>query len=242
MPALYFLPLLDQTGAARPEHLHAAITSWLDPSTADWNHRSVSKPYAISPITEVAGHVGIEISVLTESAERLLREAATSASEIRLGSRFTRVGNLQCLHETSWDELAAANEQTWRLDFLTPTTFRTGNRCTPMPTLPALLRSPSESWRAFAPVPLDPLSHAEVAEIWTSELDLHTEWLELILPNRKRRAEPRSVAGVLGSITYQCDNPEVAAKVGPLFRLVPYCGIGSFRGKGMGVVRLGSAA
>lgn len=241
MPAVFFLPLPDLSGPVRPEHLHAVVTSWLDVPAVGWSHRSNTKPYTISPVTVVSGQVGVEISVLNDAAERLLRLGASASDEVRLGCRATRIGELMLLYRTPWEELTARVANSWRIEFLTPTTFRNGDRCTPMPTAPMALRAPSESWQAFAPNLIGRLDHAAVAEVWVSEVDLQTEYIELRLPSKAGRPQSRQIPAVLGSVTYRCDDSEIAAKVGPLFQLAPFCGIGSFRGKGLGVVRLGSA-
>lgn len=241
MPAVFFLPLPDLDGPARPEHLHAAFTSWFDAPGRAWAHRSSAKPYTISPVMVLDERVGVEIRVLTDEAERLLHLAAASAPVVRLGAHRTRVGEPQRTAVASWDELAAAGGSLWRVEFLTPTTFRTGNRCSPMPTPSVILRAPGEAWRAFAPTPIAPLGHAESSMIRVCELDLRTEEAELVLPDGSGARRAEAAPAVLGRLTCCCDDPAIAAKAGPLFRLAPFSGIGSFRGRGMGIVAVESA-
>lgn len=242
MPALYFLPLLDQLGPAKPEHLHAAITDWMDRDATGWDHKSNWKPYSISPITVSAGQVGLEISVLNDEAESLLHQGSNAVAAIRLGTRAVRIGELELIHHQPWETMASSGDRVWQLEFLTPTTFRTGDDFTLLPNPAVILRTPSELWHRFAPFSVEKLTYAELAKILVCEIDLQTEYITLKLPTKKGRPEPRAVPALVGSITYRCDDDAAAAKAGALFQLAPYCGIGSFRGKGLGVVRLGSAA
>lgn len=238
MPATYWLPLPNAKPPVRAEHLHAAFSRWFDTAAFDGSqpdtHTAGTKPYSISPLARGADGYGVEINVLTPEAEERLLLCGVSGLPIRLGSTYTRVGLPHPLSVTSWAELATRPSlQPWELEFLTPTTFRNGNRSSAFPQPSAMLQAPRQCWNAFSGLPAIELSIGEASLVWVSDFDIESVRLSL---------NQLTVKGVVGRITLRCDHPSVTAKVAPLLSLAPFCGIGSFRGKGLGVVQLNRVA
>lgn len=222
MPARYWLPLPDVGGAIKPEFLHGAITRWFD----DDNHRAVTKPYTLSPISSRDGRFGIEVAVLDEKTETHLAIISAAEPIIRLGRETTRVGRAEPLDRVEWAALEAAGGHVWRVAFLTPTTFRTGEFTSPLPAPSVFLRSPTDCWNRFSLRPERGLTATEAPAVRVVALDLRSTVETL----GKRR-----VNAVLGTITYQT-TPQVAERIRPLFRLARFSGVGAFRGRGFGVV------
>lgn len=239
MPALVFIPLPGIASTVAPEHLHGAMCEWLD-TAGDWGHKSVSKPYSVSPVTIVGGMLGVQVGTLTDVASRALLAGADGRSTIRLGRKPTRVGLPVTLHAKPWKALATTYSRRWRVEFLSPTTFRTGDRTSPFPSPERVLRAVRQTWDEFSPIDLEAVVGAEHDDIWVSDLDIESTSVTLRIGQRggDGRRELRAVNAVMGTVTYRCDTAAVAAKIAPLFALAPYCGVGSFRGKGMGVVNV----
>lgn len=238
MPATYWLPLPELHAPARVEHLHAAFSRWFDQPEGRCNgseaeaigprHHDTVKPYRLAPMSQHNSQWGAEISVLTEGAFRALERQITGRSVVRLDTAETPVGVPAVVSGESWDDLAHWRGDTgWRVEFLTPFTARTGSRSSPFPSPPVVLRAATEAWAAFSgrdPIKIPPVAHRH---LWVSEVDVSTTTYSL---NGHRHP------GALGAVTYRADDDEVARSASALFRLAHYCGMGSFRGKGMGVV------
>lgn len=247
VPSTFFVPLRGIRPPALPEHLHAYFSGWFDAvgdaaiphaPYADAHH-ATEKPYTISPLVTRHGVAGVEISVLTDAAERQLREAAGHGGSLRLGRQTGSFGVPVREARADWDVLRAGPiQRRWKMTFCKPTTFRTGDRTSPFPSPPVVLRAPKVAWRAFSGLPPIEVSPAETAKVWVSELSLHTEQVEVRARRPEGPSTPRHVPGVVGTITYRCEEPDVADRVGTLFRLTRFCGVGALRGKGFGVVEL----
>lgn len=241
MPSTFFVPLRGIRPPVLPEYLHAFFSGWFDtagPATPD-THHATEKPYTISPLAPRSGVDGVEISVLTEEAEQRLLNTAGDGGSVRLGRQAGVFGPPIRQARTSWEALCAGPAQrAWAVTFLTPTTFKSGDRTSPFPSPAVVLRAPKVAWRAFSGLPEIEVSPAETATIWVSDFSIHTEQVGVRARRPDGRPTPRPVAGVVGTITYRCDDASVADRVGALFRLTPFCGVGALRGKGFGVVDL----
>lgn len=231
MPARYWVPLPDLRAPAAVEHLHAAVSSWFDgervPDGAASPHHDVVKPYTISPTTSHRGQLGIQVSTLTDEADEAVARNAGRA-RLRLGGVVTSVGRAHRIRSSSWQELAQPdNARRWTMEFETPFTYRSRNRTSPFPLPPVILRGPAVAWETYSEqraVTVPPEHHHT---IWVSDLDARTETVTL-----KGRTHP----GLLGRVTYRCDDDTIAPAVSTLMRLAEFTGVGSFRGKGMGIV------
>lgn len=231
MPESWFLPL-DIQPPVKAEHLHAALSTWFDVATDDTpdRHHDDVKPYTISPPTQQAGRWGVDISTITTEASWRLQTTARSTPAVRLGTRLVRVGRPSLTARTTWEQLVTTPVRNrWTIDFLTPTTFRTGQRASPLPIPTVMLRGPISCWDTYSGMPPRQAREDHFRSLWVSELDCETVQLTL---------NQRTWPAVLGHVEIRCDDPKVSAIVTPLFALAPYCGVGSFKAKGLGVVRV----
>lgn len=236
MPAIFWLPLSAVTGPVPVEHLHAAFSRWFDTvpaggdgSDADPHHATV-KPYRLAPVSQQDGRWGMEASVLTESSFRALACRITAGDGVRLGPIRTPVGTPTVLRGESWADLAEwPGETAWRVEFLTPFISRTGNRSSPFPAPPVVLRAAADVWASYSGYPPLRVAPTDHPYLWVSALDVSTTRVTI---------NGHSHPGAVGHVEYRAAEPKVAAVVSTLFRLATYCGMGSFRGKGMGIVKV----
>jgi CRISPR-associated endoribonuclease Cas6 len=243
MPSRWWVPIqgIDPTRVVL-EQVHGAVSAWFDHSDAE--HRTDTKPYSVSPLSAehadrgddlgLPPSLGIEIGVLTLEAHGRLMAATTQDMPIRLGSQFGSVGRP---HPIQWDDWATLAEPTgvseWELEFVTPTTFRTRDRSSPLPTPSTVLRRPAEVWSLWSGMPPRRLPRECAEAVWVSDIDGRSHALTL---GRLR------VSGFVGRLTLRCDEPEIATLIDPLLRLAAYSGVGSGTTKGLGVTRVATIA
>lgn len=238
MPATYWLPLPDLREWVPAEYLHAAFSRWFDipgqkeAAPKEDAHYLKVKPYRLSPLSRQDGVWGVEVSLLSEEAFLALRRNVSARPTVRLGRHVTVAGIPQVLAGETWADLAEWHgDNEWRVTFLTPFAFRTGNRTSPFPSPAVVLRAPTESWAkysGFTPIKVSP---ADQVHLWVNHVEISTTKFQL---------NGHSHPGVVGEVSYRADTPQVARLASSLFRLARYCGMGSFRGKGMGVVSVES--
>jgi CRISPR-associated endoribonuclease Cas6 len=143
----------------------------------------------------------------------------------------TLPGDPQQVAAVPWDYLGCGSaDRAWSLRLATPTTFRRGNRFTPLPAPSPILGSLRRSWSTWAPpteaITLD-LAHDPV---WVSDIDGRNEVVKV---------SDRTVSGFVGRIRFECDaGDHVARAVHRLVALAPFAGVGAHTTRGFGVVRL----
>lgn len=219
------------------EHVHAACSAWFDRTGLD--HVANEKPYAVSPLTEHTGRVGVEIATLSGDAAELLALSTAPGTTVRLGAQVMPVGEPILMHADSWSELDGAPPQReWTLEFVTPTTFRSGDRSSPLPAVATVMAGLARSWSAWSGLPERTFDPRTDRALWVSDLDLRSTVLPLTVRTRSDGNREIHLSGVLGTMTLRCDDAATALRVGPLIRLAPYAGVGSMRQKGLGVARL----
>jgi CRISPR-associated endoribonuclease Cas6 len=234
MPARWFVPIPGLDPArVKLEHVHAAVSGWFDRTLPE--HRAGDKPYAVSPPTrDERGDAGIEVVTLTEDATARLADATVGRPELRLGNQIRRVGRVRRLHADTWTDLARPTDDThWRLDLATPTTFRTGNRSTPLPTVDGLIRGARQAWAMWADVALPA---GDGRTLWVSDLDLRSEVVPLVIRGADERPREVVLSGVTGTIVVRHDPGDLAAAA--LVRATAYTGVGAMTLKGLGVTRV----
>jgi CRISPR-associated endoribonuclease Cas6 len=250
MPAKWFVPIRGiDPDRTRLEHLHAAFSGWFDRSEAE--HEAGDKPYSISPLTERHGQIGVVIGTMTEYAARRVCAAGLDEAEaldgaeapnIRLGNQWRSVGRPVRLKEASWRDLARdGGDRQWRLDFLTPVTFRSGDRSSPLPSVATVVDGLARAWRTWCEDPLVrdlPVDPRGQRALWVSDLDLRSSVTELKVGGVRGRGRVVHLSGAMGSMTLRVEDEVGAAWAGPLLRLAPFCGVGSMRAKGFGVVEV----
>lgn len=204
------------------------MTQWFDLDKSE--HAAPQKPYALSPLRETEGLPALEVGLLSDTAEQRFASAAVHGATLRLGGQLGTVTRPRRLQVETWKSLATSSTATsWVLDFVTPATFRRGNRSTPWPAPSVVLRGLSERWVAWSGQGVRALSHQQADEVWVSDLDGRSHALVV---------STMHVSGFVGQIRYRCDNHDIAALIDPLFRLAEYSGIGTGTAKGLGVARL----
>lgn len=217
-------------------HLHAAVSTWFDarPSTTDPDadaHNDRVKDWSLSAPRREGNLRVVEVGTLTQSARVTLQAHATPGARLRLGSATFHLADepSQVFELTSWDSLQQASTvTTWKVDFLTPTTFTRGSDSSPLPSPERLIRSLARCWDAWGPgiEILDATRSARGILV----LDVEGRTVHLTVGHRH-------LAGFVGTITYRVP-PESTALLSPLFALAPYAGIGAATVKGLGTVRV----
>lgn len=227
MPSRWWVPLHNCRPPVKLEHVHAVVSGWLD---TDETHRAHNKGFSLSPVGEgPGGTLGFQIGLSNDSAADQLLDRLALRTPVRLGDQRAWCSAPKLLQHESWDHLLSRQGQRrWQLSFQTPVVFRTGNRSTPLPNIPALLRGLMDRWNAFSPVRIE-LTRPQFDEVWVEDLDLTTDTIRL---------DGRIYRGSIGTLGLRCHDSAVAAQVAPLLGLATYAGVGSFRSKGFGVSTL----
>lgn len=254
MPDRWFVPVAGvEPDRVRLEHVHAAFSRWFDRSPVE--HAANDKPYTVSPLTrDPRGQVGVEIATLTDTAEKRLHEAGMDGATVRLGNRTRPVGTPRHLIGHSWAQLAAnTTDGRWQLEFVTPTTFRSGDRSSPLPQVGTIMDGLSHTWNTWSDTRIEtseegtdvidcradaPADVGGWGAVWASDVDLRSVTVSVRVRRQDGTFQPITVSGALGSLTLRCDEPVAAAHAGPLLRLAAYCGVGGMTGKGFGVTRV----
>ena len=218
------------------EHVHAAVSGWFDTSIPE--HRAGEKPYAVSPPTrDQHGITGVEVVTLTDEATRRLTTATAGHPEVRLGNQCRRLGGMRRLCADEWAELAQPCSTTeWRLELVTPTTFRTGNRSSPLPTVEGLVRGARAAWAAWSPVSLP---EGDGSSLWVSDVDLRSDIVPLTIRGADGRSREILISAVTGSLVVRHGPTDHTAAA--LVRTASYTGVGAMTLKGLGVTRVGPA-
>ncbi len=218
MPSLWEMPV--PGGVLDRRRLHGLLASWLDS-----DHRADRKAWSWKATT-----TGIEIGVLDDKVvERLLAGA---------GRRVRQVAAV------AWSEVAAGPGRAWAVEFVSPVTFRRGNRLLPWPSPSAVLGSLRADWRRFAAphagdlevdLALDPVVVTDVRG--ASEVE------RFVLHERpdasgKRVPVQVTVGGFRGRVTYAVEDPGLRDAVGKLLAIAPYAGVGAHTTRGFGGVRV----
>ena len=237
MPSRWLVPLPGlRAQGVQLAFVHAAVSRWFDYTSPE--HHANEKPYTVSPLVDVPHvGVGVEVATLTEEAERRMGEWLDRGERLRLGAQVVQVGGPQLVVRRSWAELAQwRGEHGWRLVFQTPTTFRTGDRSSPLPTPATILRGLATAWSTWSDAPHDLGDPRRVSKgLWVSALDLRSEQVPVRVSAARGGSAGFTVSGSTGVIELRCATAETAGRVAPLLRLASYTGVGSMTRKGLGV-------
>ncbi|MGH3842093.1 MAG: CRISPR system precrRNA processing endoribonuclease RAMP protein Cas6 [Pseudonocardiaceae bacterium] len=210
MPSLWRCPWPESDRGA----VHRTLSRWLDS-----DHHAQRKPWSWAPQTS-----GLLIGLLDDRlAERLLHGADAAGTPIDQVAAIT------------WAELGSGRPRNdWQLEFLSPVTFRRGNRFLPWPSPSAVFGSLRATWRNFgAPqvgdleldLRLDPLVvTAFCGTSCTERVTVHNQASVL-------------VGGFVGTVRYALDGAADPHIIGTLARLAPFSGVGAYTTRGFGGVR-----
>lgn len=225
------LPGVD-AAAVRLEWVHAVVSSWFD-GEGGVDHAAKMKPYAVSPARSAEGGAAVEVGLLDDTlASRLLSRAAGGVA-VRLGQSVVRLrSGPRQVAAVRWADLARPTPaRAWCLRFVTPVTFRRGDKFTPWPDPSAVLGGLRARWRAFAPAELPALElDMSTGPVWVTDVDGASE---------VARVDGRTVCGFVGLLRLECDaSGQTASAVDSLVRLVPFSGVGAYTTRGFGLTRV----
>lgn len=232
MPSRWEITLAGaEPGAVRWEHLHAAISTWFDD---DKEHHDKVKPFSLTPPRDGERHPVLEIGLLRDDlVDRLLSSWAPGA-RMRLGrAHLTSVAEPRQIAAARWEDLVTGHlDRAWCLRFVTPLTFRRGNRFTPLPAPTPILGSLRRSWNTHAPDDAQVTLDLVGDPVWTTDIDGANEVLTV---------NGLTVSGFVGRLRIECDAPDATARaVATLMRLAPYSGVGANTTRCFGVTRFDS--
>jgi CRISPR-associated endoribonuclease Cas6 len=217
--------------AVRLEHLHAVVSGWFDHD--DTAHRSKAKGYTVSPLRDSPHGPVVEIGLIDDNLTDTLLTRAAPGVTIRLGRTTVALPTQpRQVAATPWAALTArGGNRAWCLRFVTPLTFRRGNKFTPLPAPTPILASLRTAWRDFAP-----------PQIAQPDLDLssHPVWVtDIDGANDVRTVNGRTVSGFLGRLRIECDADDgIARAIDQVVGLAPFSGVGAYTTRGFGVTRL----
>ncbi|WP_192909368.1 CRISPR system precrRNA processing endoribonuclease RAMP protein Cas6 [Gandjariella thermophila] len=178
-------------------------------------------------------------------AGRLLEHADAYRRSARPTGDLAMPTPLKQVEAVTWPQLAAGRDRPgWTLEFVSPVTFRRGNRFVPWPSPSAVFGSLRAAWRRFGArhvgdlevdLRLDPIVVTAISGASQVErVVLH----ERPNPSGERQPVTVTVGGFLGRVTYAVDGTIDPAAVDSLTRLAPYTGVGSYTTRGFGGVRV----
>jgi CRISPR-associated endoribonuclease Cas6 len=195
--------------------VHRTLSRWLDN-----DHHAQRKPWSWT-----AQDSGLIIGLLDDRlAERLVRCGDAASMPV------------QQIAKADWAQLRSSRPRDcWDFDFVSPVTFRRGNRFLPWPSPSAVFGSLRAAWRTFgAPevgdlkldLRLDPLVVTAVCG------SSHTE--RVIVHNN----DGVLVGGFVGTVRYALDGAADPEAVSALARLAQFSGVGAYTTRGFGGVRI----
>lgn len=237
MPTRWWLPVVGvDPRKVKPEYLHAAVSRWFD-RTLD-EHRASSKPYSLSPLADgPGGGVGFQVGSLHQEVDRTI--LAATGTELRLGSQEGLVGDPELLREATWQELLATPPaRQLVVELQSPTTFRSGDRASPIPNMGTILSGLLAQWLAWSDADW-PFDDRVRKAAWISDCELRSQVVKL--PNPGNRARPLTISGATGRVVARSSSATGAMQATPLLELANYSGIGSYTEWGLGVVAVASA-
>lgn len=195
--------------------VHCRLSRWLDS-----DHHAQRKPWSWT-----AQSSDLLIGLLDDRLTDHLVQCADAAGT-----------PVQQVAKTDWAQLRSGRPgDCWQLEFISPVTFRRGNRFLPWPSPSAVFGSLRAAWRHFgAPAAgdlkldlrLDPLVVTAVCGSSRTE--------RVIVHNN----ESVLVGGFVGTVRYALDGAADPEAVGALVRLAQFSGVGAYTTRGFGGVRI----
>ncbi len=231
IPIVSAQPLPTNLGGA----IHALCFRWLglaDAALAERSHQQNHRPLSVTiqrASTRQQAYLRIGLLQKELLSPLLWGISQDLGCEVSLAGSFCRLGRwVEFLHTSSFEVLSQIPPlHTIELQFLSPTSFKQGQRIQPFPLPELVFGSLLRRWNSFAPAALQ----FPVLE-WqglTCAYDLKTQVLHL-----KGGAE----IGTTGWVRYEFPNPEQAKVATTLAHFASLAGVGRKTGMGMGQVRM----
>jgi len=238
MPSLWEFTI-DGAGPMDRRALHRTLSRWLDD-----DHHAAHKPWSWSASVGPEPTV-VRVGVLVDPLAKRLIDGVDAARRATRSSLVRPTGPARPVGAASWAELCSgAVRREWMVDFVSPVTFRRGNRFLPWPAPSAVLGSLRSAWHTFGAaeagalavdLKLDPVVVAAISGASTTErVVLH----ERPQPDGARAEVAVTVGGFTGQVSYAVDGDIDPAAVSTLVRLAPFAGIGAYTTRGFGGVRV----
>lgn len=207
------------------------------------------KPITVSPLAPLKGAKGTWCLRLTLMDQALFGDFADAVlswdpkRELTLGdNRFLLDGietapgsdpRVSCISYQNLLECVPTTEQRWKIEFLTPTSFRSKGSHSPFPATPLVFGSLARRWSRFSPLPLPSGLMAALED----QIGIAEYRIGLYRLTFGGFFEP----GFTGSCTYSARRnaaPEVLKWAGALARFAYFSGVGAKTTMGMGQARL----
>ena len=210
-------------------------------------HRSGGvKSYSIGQMMHSGDQFGMELKFLDDALVSIFHAWLNWGGILRL----TRPDNApdallvptsaEVIEYAAWDDIANDSGNTqWRLDFLSPTTFRSQNTYLPEPTPARIAKSLQDRWHHWNPeLAPPPFTHDETDDLSIIENDTYAVKARMNGPHsRQRNRNTQGIEAFEGTLTVAA-RPEsaVAQDFSRLMSLARFTNIGSYGTSGMGVV------
>lgn len=234
MPTRWFVPVAGiDPSAVRPEHLHALVCDWLERDASITAHRANRKAFTVrSWRHDVADRtVGFELTLLDDRGRQRFESSVAVSTRVRLGQQRGQVGSPVLQAEASWGRLATqAPASEFSFSFLSPTTFRSGDRCMPFPLPTLVFGHYRRIWRTFGPPELCPDVDLKEAGLVIRAFDLRTR--DVVIRSHR-------YTGFVGEITFGTDrlSDQARSALAALAALAEFAGTGANTTAGMGSTR-----
>lgn len=248
MPITYRLRLqITDPSLVRFRHLRALVATWCERGVSDDEHHANTKSWTVSPLYPHGHDYALEVSLLTEDAERRLQAslALAASSTLRLGRAHARLlgppnGEGGCSRPRAYGDLwaDASTDPIVTLQFLTPVVFLTGKDQHPFPTAGLVFGHYRARWRAFGTEPLS--ADLDFASMGLRTLQYEGRSEAVRHGVRKGRTwSDRDYVGFLGSMSFEAPRatPRQRRWLHALATFADFCGTGANTTSGMGVTR-----
>ncbi|MFC0438054.1 CRISPR system precrRNA processing endoribonuclease RAMP protein Cas6 [Kutzneria buriramensis] len=209
----------------------------------DTDHHANRKPWSWTARRE-PGSLVVEVGLLDDTlADRLI--TGVEDTRRRHAPAAGRPTGVHQIAACTWAQLLHGPVTTeWAFRFISPVTFRRGNRFLPWPAPSAVLGSLRASWRTFAPADIaDVTVDLSGDPIVVTGVDGTTTVEQVVLHDRAdstgtRRPVSVAVGGFSGQVRFAVDTPGFdPTGVTALARLAPFSGIGAYTTRGFGGAR-----
>jgi CRISPR-associated endoribonuclease Cas6 len=217
--------------------VHAVLARCLDE-----NHHADRKPWCWVARQDGSDQV-IEIGLLDDALAARLMAGADAHARAPAPLRLPMAGPVEQVAATTWAQLAAtAGRPPWTVEFISPTTFRRGDRFMPWPAPSSVFGSLRASWRTFGAPHVGDLTvdlKADPLIVTAVSGRSHSERVVLRTESHTGRTPVQiTVTGFVGRVQYSVDGPIDHAAVAALLALAPFAGVGAHTTRGFGGTRL----